>query len=169
MVRTIDISIFFTSQCCKHNSNNGGASLVRPTPKKEGRCPPSVIRARQWALNNGFSAIAETITIGNKHIGKLGIEKQYKLIKKRIREYGRFEELKYIYHFELQSNGNLHAHGIQFFGFQDRFITFFNDIGRHNMNDKSYQPVKDKKAYLDYINKENLFTPITNITKEDLK
>ncbi len=115
-------------------------------------------------------AHATTITIGNKRIGRLSQKKQYREFVRRIkRQYPFRGKVKYLYCFEEQMNGQLHAHGWTLGDYQNHFISSFSDFGKHNMNSKSFQPIGDLAKYGLYINKENAYPPLTNITKREEK
>lgn len=163
-MRFKDITFYFKSSCC-----NGQSSAAKP-PLSElcqnGPLHRQHTHIEQW-FNKNIDMHAATITIGNKYYGKLSYKDQYKHMVKAIkRTYPYHGDTKYVFHFELQSNGNLHAHGVVINGYQNKFIDGFNHLGLRNTHDKSYEPIKNISKYLEYINKENILPPITNIASK---
>lgn len=112
---------------------------------------------------------ATTITIGNKYIGKLDWNGQYKAFIKLLRENrNKRQPIKCIYHFELTKNGQLHAHGIETGGYAANFQNAFGILGKHNYHKNSYTKINDIDSYCKYINKENVKQVYYNITKKDM-
>lgn len=172
-----DITTYFVSSCCQSSdgaiSSNAEAeeyvaeSLVRTLPKLRFTTEIKECLIHLAGQNTCFSP---TITIGNKYYGRLSAQTQYKHFVKAIKGYLPYHgEIKYIFTFELQANGQLHAHGFQTGGFQARFIEACSKFGRRNSHDASFQRTKHIPKYLDYINKEPVFPYITNIMKKDIR
>ncbi len=168
----LDISIFFTP---KHRSPVG----VKAKPNPEGSCRTYAPRALPaiipdnyflYYAHTGIEMSAATITIGYKHILKLSYKEQYAMMVKEIKKTYKFhsDSIKYLFRFELQENGSLHAHGLIMNGYQNVFHTNFLKFGIHNTKALSYQTCRNIKGYLKYINKENVLPPIHNIRKKDL-
>lgn len=165
-----DISIFFMpkSQCCVKLEATESTCQRSPKSKK-------ITMAHEYfKIMYGAaptSIHATTITIGEKWIGKLSSEVQYNLFKRHIQKHiapYTADDAKYCYHFELQQNGQLHAHGIEFGTYHNRFIESFIDFGKRNKHPDAFTHVIDIDKYLEYIDKENIFPPITNVKKGDL-
>lgn len=167
MTKLKDISLFFISDCC-----NGGA---KPLSKR----PPAIdpIKYFQKRFNtlpeHNESLHAATITIGNVYYGKMSSEQQYKHFVKAIKNcYPYNGETKYVFYFEFQKNGQLHAHGAIYNGYQSRFADHFNKFGLRNCHDLSYQQIK-KSDYFSYIIKEKekmkKYKPIHNIKRSDIR
>lgn len=168
-----DISIYFRSQCCNalEDKKEDG-----PTCKSHPRPPRQLIGTDN--IHYYFTALAEqeplfatTITIGNKYVGSMSYHQQYnyfvKLITRKRPYHG---DIKYVYHFELTSNGQLHAHGVESGGYAANFHEAFGLLGKHNTSSQAYKPIIDRNfsSYLLYINKENVKPPLHNITKKDI-
>lgn len=143
-----------------------GATLSKRSPKREHKrnpfdyfrfkCPVSTLHIT-------------TISIGCRWLGKKRSEDQYTIFCKKIRQHIPYRsESKYIYCFELQKNGQLHAHGIEYDTYQGRFMESFCSFGSHNTNNKSFQECRNLEGYIKYINKENIYPTIHNILKKDL-
>ncbi len=115
---------------------------------------------------------AATITIGNIKYGSMSADKQYADIVKTIKNtYAFHGETKYVFYFEFQKNGQLHAHGAIYNGYHSKFIDSFNKYGLRNIHDKSYEPIKTIE-YFEYIckDKEKIkYKPIHNIKFQDIK
>ena len=168
MVKINDISIFFKSSCCV----------------KSAEVPPS---CRISARNTGHphpidifkylpkdALIAVTVTIGNKHYGRMSSDEQYKHMKKAISIF-RWrlklisEDAYYYFTFELQNNGQLHAHGILYNIYHTLFLECFSQFGRRNLAKESFQKVFDVDKYILYIQKEEVYKSIHNITKQNMQ
>ncbi len=167
----LDISIFFLP---KHRSSVAGkakpkqrSALVGPMPRG---LPPAII-PDNYFLYYSHTAINQdsaTITIGYKHILKLSYKEQYAMMVKEIKATYKFHsDTKYLFRFELQNNGSLHAHGIIQNGYANVFHTNFLKFGIHNAKKASYDQCRNTKGYLAYINKENVLPPIHNIRRRD--
>lgn len=153
-----DVILFFSSSCCNNNSES---SEISNFP-----CQNSHEMAYISGLPSGISAHAATITIGNKHYGKMSYKDQYKHMVRTIKDTYRFRgETKYTAHFELTKNGQLHAHLLIINGYQVIFAEAFDKFGRRNSHLQSYQDCKNIPKYLEYINKENILKPINNFPK----
>lgn len=115
----------------------------------------------------GHSIHMTTVTIGNIKYGKLGYMAQYSEIKKAIETiqqaykvssdktgmemigshiYGR----KYLYIFEFQGNGQLHAHGIELGIYSYPWFKVMKRFGPRNLDDKSFQPVRNWEGLRKY-------------------
>lgn len=166
MVKLKDISIFFqiNSNCCKDSSTNEESKPCRNYPR--------ILTQHNYIkqlYNENCTIYSTTITIGNKNIGRLSAEDQYTLMVKDIKQHIRYHsESKYIYHFELQKNGQLHAHGVEYNTYRNRFIESFSKYGRRNEHKDSFQECRNIDGYIDYISKEDVFPPISNIQKKDI-
>lgn len=119
-------------------------------------------------------AHATTITIGNKYYGSMSAKKQYKYMYKAIRQHitdskRASPNCKLFYTFELQKNGQLHAHGIELGTWHNNFCASFSKFGRRNLHNASFQELKRPTEYLEYITKEEVFPRIHNITKKSVK
>lgn len=163
-----DISIFFMPQsnCCISKATE---STCQRSPKKSIALAHKFFKLKYNIAPDSMKAT--TITIGEKWLGKLDSKVQYEIFKKRIRDHMapyRFDGARYCYHFELQSNGQLHAHGIEFGTYENRFIESFGDFGKRNKHAESYTKIHDIDKYIDYINKDNIYPPITNVKGGDL-
>lgn len=80
-----------------------------------------------------------TITIGSKWLGMKSVKEQYEVFKRDIKKHIRYHgDQKYLYHFEIQRSGMLHAHGIELDTYQGRFIKSFEHYGKHNCSNKSF-------------------------------
>lgn len=117
-----------------------------------------------------------TITIGNKYYGCMDYIQQYNHVVKSIKQTYRYHgETKYWFCFELQANGQLHAHGIIYNGYHAKFIEGFQKFGARNLHKDSYQPLRNKGYLSEYIHKDVLkketlkIPPIHNITKKTLQ
>lgn len=181
-----DITLYFKSNCCNKtveskpcensppaNSNclffKRKKTIINPTVDYD-----NVNRVHLHFKNaqaDGVQLVKTTLTIGNKEIGKLSYIDQHKYFIKLIKSFTLHHkkcgnDVKYIFHFELQSNGMLHAHGIEMNGNQTIFNLHFTKLGVRNSHQKSYDEVKRYigiEEYLNYINKENILPPFTNI------
>ena len=128
----------------------------------------------QKISNTKNYAKATTITIGNKYYGSMSAKQQYKQMSKDIKKHiseRPDKNCKYLYTFELQKNGQLHAHGIELGTWQNTFHANFGKYGRHNLNNKSYTDIvlRNFPSYYEYIHKEQVFPRIHNFTKKELK
>lgn len=159
-----DISIFFMSQCCQ-KSTDGTSKPCRISAQKI--APHDYFKF--W-YNKGTDVICTTITIGKKWLGRKSADDQYKQFVKDIkRAYPFHGKTKYVYHFELQNNGHLHAHGLEIDGYNDTFICAFADYGSRNKSKEAYQKCRNIDGYCDYINKDNEYPPIHNILKKEIR
>lgn len=151
------------------------SGCCEPLPLSNGS--PTVGTKRREAtlgfLKKFGSLNATTITIGEKWIGKLSADQQYKVMAKDIRihmrRYNHSGDNYYYYCFELQKNGQLHAHGIEAGTYSTPFIEMFERYGKRNRHKKSFTPVSDLDKYFEYITKECTYPTITNITLRTLK
>lgn len=170
MVKLQDISIYFTSSCCKKQSNKVSSKNLKNSSLSE-LTPNNSIYNYFLDLSPDIELHAATITIGNKHYGRMSAEEQYFEMKDSIKKFIPFHSKtqKYIFEFELQNNGQLHAHGIIQGVFQNKFIESFYHFGRRNSHNKSYQDIKHVSNYIDYICKERIFPTVHNIKKHDVK
>lgn len=170
-----DITLYFTSPCChssETNINNALVndncvdSLVRTMPKL--RFNPSIHKYLVH-MSTANTCHASTITIGNKYYGRLSAKTQYKHFKKQIKAYYPYRgKCKYIFTFEYQLNGQLHAHGYIIGGWQATHIEAFSRFGKRNTHDDSYQTMKHPDKYATYINKDPVFPYVTNIMNKDI-
>lgn len=117
-----------------------------------------------------------TVTIGNKMYGSMSYIDQYQHVIKTIKQTYKYHgDTKYWFCFELQNNGQLHAHGIIYNGYQGKFADGFQKFGSRNYHDKSYQPLRNKGYLEEYIHKEvnkrenRYIPPIHNILKKDIR
>lgn len=122
----------------------------------------------------GIDFNATTITIGNKWIGKKSSDQQYQIMKKDIRKHinrnkHRQEHTWYYYNFELQQNGQLHAHGIEVNTYLAPFHESFESYGKRNVHRESFKKMSNLNSYFEYIEKEKAYPTVTNITKKLLK
>lgn len=164
MVKLINIEKFFLkSSCC-----NGQSSTCRNSAPKNG----TIIKFFKHYFEKKVELHAPTITIGNKHYGGMSNDDQYKHMVKTIKEaYPYHGTVKYIFYFEQQENGNLHAHGVLMNAYQSKFIDNFNKFGRRNIHDESYQTLRNI-GYFEYIQKDenkHKYKPIHNVKKKDLQ
>lgn len=112
---------------------------------------------------------ATTITIGTKYVGCMSYHDQYKHIIKLMKlSRPRGNSVKCIYHFELNSNGQLHAHGIETGGYAANFRSAFGMLGKHNLSKASYMKVNNLPEYMKYINKENIKPYYYNVMKKEI-
>lgn len=162
MVRILNIEKFFLNFTCNEK---------RKKERYPCRNAPRTMECHRYFRERQplDSLYMTTITIGNKFYGRMSAEGQHehmvKAIKEHIKYYG---EHKYIYHFELQKNGQLHAHGLESGTYQQKFHNDFAHFGCRNKHKKSFQKVRNLEGYLQYINKENVFPPIHNIKRSDI-
>lgn len=120
-------------------------------------------------LSTKETLYATTITIGNKYVGCLSYHDQYeKFIKVMKMNRKKNDTIKCIYHFELNSNGQLHAHGIETGGYAQNFKDAFGVFGKHNLHKDSYKKITNIRSYLKYIDKENIKPWFTNLHKDIL-
>lgn len=123
----------------------------------------NIIRRRSHLIHH-----AATITIGVKWLGRKTDKEQYEIICERIRKGFPYRGTgRYIFHFELQGNGLLHAHGCLQDIYQGKFIEAVGDLGSRNKHNASFIEVKHIDKYLEYINKENVYPAIHNYKKKD--
>lgn len=167
-VKFKDITIYFPSRCC-NGSLEQGDSPCQSHAQIDGAVERSHKYMREM-YKRGCIVNATTITIGNKAIGRLSSKDQYKVLKRRIKRHIPYnsEEERYVYHFELQNNGQLHAHGIEYNTYRGRFTDSFYDIGKRNLAIESFNKVSNIDRYIDYINKENVYPAITNVRRKDM-
>jgi len=168
MVKLQDISIYFRSDCC----NKLGAAPLSKRPSK--KAPIKFFEQLFNKLGNDSNSLhAVTITIGNVHYGSMSASEQYRHMKKAIKSCYRYHgETKYIFYFEYQKNGQLHAHGVIYNGYRSKFIDHFNKFGKRNTHKDSYQNVKNIN-YFTYIQKDNSemqykYPIVHNILNKDL-
>lgn len=175
-----DIRLFFTSSCCNMQMALGPNE---DSPEDDTSCQSHAkIRHRYKVPDNIIDYLVKkckdtsnyakstTITIGNKRYGSLSAKDQYKHIKKAIKKHIPYRsEKKYLYTFELQNNGQLHAHGLELGTYQATFIESFGKFGRRNTHNESYQNTKHVRKYLEYMNKDPIFEPVHNIMKKEIK
>lgn len=157
-----DISIYFSikSDCCLQSSKK---------PCRNSAQPPDPNKFFRYWFNRDIDVDVATITIGKKWIGCKSAEQQYEIMVRDIKKaYPYHGDTKYKFHFELQKNGMLHAHGVIVDGHQSRFIESFSSYGSRNTRNESYQKCRNIDGYLDYIDKENAFPCIHNIKKSDM-
>lgn len=168
MVKINDISIFFRSSCCSNSA------VVPPPCRNSARVTghPHPIDIFKYLPKGALTAV--TITIGNKYYGSMSSDEQYKRMKKCISIFrwrlNLLDEDSYFYFtFELQSNGQLHAHGILYNIYHTLFVECFGQFGRRNLHKDSFQPVFDVDKYIAYIQKEEVYKRITNIQKKHIQ
>lgn len=160
-VKITDISIFFRSNCCQ-------SSEPKARPCRNSAQIMAPLEYMRQIHQKGIPLHVTTITIGNKRLGGMCIKDQYRHMVKDIKKHIPYHsEQKYIYHFEQQENGNLHAHGLEYDTYQARFHESFRHYGKRNCHPKSFQKLRNFDGYTEYINKENVFPPITNIMKKE--
>ena len=122
---------------------------------------------KKW-YNKKVDMHAVTITIGNKHYGKMSYKQQYSEMVKTIKAtYLYHGETKYLFRFELQNNGNLHSHGILMNSYENKFHEAFHKFGQRNRHKLSFMKCRNIDGYLTYIDKENVLPMIHNIKKKD--
>lgn len=164
MVKLKDISIYFSlkSSCCNKQESS-------PMPCRNS---PQILDTHKYFkywYNKGVDIDITTITIGSKWLGRMSADEQYKQFVKDIKKgYPFHGKTKYVYHFELQNNGMLHAHGIHMESYRDKFIETFDHYGKRNSHKESYQVCRNITGYLEYINKSNIYPPIHNVLKKDM-
>lgn len=130
------------------------------------------LRPEMFLMNCPISSLnITTITIGRKWLGRKSADEQYNIFVKRIKSHIPYHSnSKYVYHFELTNNGQLHAHGLEYNSWQSNFVSSFADFGHQNTKSISFKPVAHAKgllAYIDYMDKENAYPMIHNIMKKD--
>lgn len=162
MVKLINIEKFFKiNSCCSLESQS-----CRNSPQESS----NPIQFFKYYYNKNVELHAPTITIGNKYYGGMSNDEQYKHLCKAIKgAYPYHGTIKYIFYFEQQNNGNLHAHGVLMNAYQSKFIDNFNQFGHRNIHDKSYQQIRNF-GYFAYIQKDEhktKYKPIHNILKKD--
>lgn len=162
-----DISIFFQSSCCNKQIESSNFSKKSP-------CPNSAKIGRSAYIkkmaDDSITMHATTITIGNKWLGKKSAKDQYEVFVKRIKQHIPYHSSnKYLYHFELQNNGQLHAHGIEIGTYRAAFIESFGDFGMRNRHGEAFTKIKSLDKYILYMDKSNDFLPISNIKKSEYK
>lgn len=166
MVKFMDLTIFF-KPCSTINGSGHLLSNRCPTMDPLNYFKP-LFKSLPPKSNSLYAA---TITIGNIKYGSMSADKQYADIVKTIKNtYSYHGETKYVFYFEFQKNGNLHAHGAIYNGYQSKFSDSFNKYGLRNIHDKSYEPIKTIE-YFEYIckDKEKIkYKPIHNIKKSDV-
>lgn len=165
MVKKIDISLFFKTNCCVSKSSSHEVAPCRNSAQKH--TPYDYMK---YLYNKDCPLHITTITIGTKWLGKLSAKEQYKVFVKHIKKHIPFhaEDMRYIYNFELTSNGQLHAHGLEYNTYQNRFAESFSIFGKRNEHPKSFQICRNIDGYITYINKENVYPSITNIQRKHL-
>lgn len=123
--------------------------------------------------DKGLDFHATTITIGCRKYGKLSADEQYKRMVKDIRVHMKrynFNDDKYYYYcFELQKNGQLHAHGIEINTYNTPFQEIFSDWGARNNHPESFKKVSSFEEYYKYITKECEYPTITNFSKRNMR
>lgn len=148
--------------------------LVKATPKL---APNDRTRLWTYFSHQPLKSLkAITITIGNRHYGKLGYKKQYRLMRDTVR-LSLKKKHKYICLFEFQNNGNLHIHGIvENTLYHNTFCEIFSKFGSRNCHEKSFAPISDLKSYWDYIWKDQknteqefIIKPIHNIYEKHIE
>lgn len=119
---------------------------------------------------------ASTITIGRKWIGQQSADDQYAIFRKHIKKSLAFncKSCKYVYFAELQSNGNVHLHGIVYNMYELPYMEEVKRYGRHNTNKKSYCGIGNIRSYWTYITKEvkmneERFPVITNLKYKSIR
>lgn len=167
-----DISVFFTSKCC--NREQPKKCMANPCGS-HARVLPAIEKIHRYLETlsvRGCDMNKTTITIGNKIIGMKSYKEQYDDICRIIKLERPYRgAIKYIYHFELQKNGQLHAHGLEIGSYMQNYVEAFSCIGARNAHPKSFVAVKRGDSiteYLRYMNKENILPMITNITKKEM-
>lgn len=157
------------STCCEEYAGRSAETECKPLSERSPSKALQQINLLKQYYALGYTLKATTITIGEKWLGKLSYQDQYRIFIKRIKKYYPFHgPVKYYYCFELTNNGQLHAHGIEYGGFQRRFIEAFSNFGKRNEHKESYKDIKSDK-YFDYIHKECVMPSIHNITKRYIK
>lgn len=164
------------SSCC---SNNAVESSTTPGLSCQ-NSPLNVVTSRysNIMLTNhkllmqladlGIKMYATTITIHCKWLGCKSYQDQYRYLKNMIKR-REDQDTWYVYHFELQKNGNLHAHGvIAYLKSTSEWGLKYKEIGIRNAHQQACQEIKHIRNYLEYINKENICMPITNIRRNQL-
>lgn len=164
MVKLINIEKFFLkANCC----NDGQSTSCRNSAPID-----SIMKFFKHYFSKTVELHAPTITIGNKYYGAMSNNDQYKHMVKTIKEtYPYHGTIKYIFFFEQQENGNLHAHGVLMNAYESKFIDNFNKFGKRNLHKDSYQIIRNL-GYFEYIQKDInkiKFKPIHNIKKKDLQ
>lgn len=185
-----DITTYFISECC---SSKKEPNPCEKAPPKNGyvlKFSKRVKKILQREVNydaiskvhlhlsnlhaDGIDMVKTTITIGVRDVGKLHYKQQYLKMIDLIKKYHKYQnkcgnDVKYIYHFELTQSGQLHAHGLEYNTTRINFEHIMGTIGSRNRHPSAYIEVKrfvGIKEYLNYINKENILAPITNIQYE---
>lgn len=162
------LTLIFKSSCCNKLKETGAGST---SCQSYARFPPQ-LQAYVESLSH-VTMSATTITIGNKWIGSMSLKKQYKTMREQIKKHMRQTKLESIYVFEIQANGQLHAHGLEIGWNQATFIENFQHYGQRNRTDASYEKVRHLSKYLEYLQKDLLYMYknhrmvfITNIKKK---
>lgn len=157
-LKLLDISKYFTPQSSPERSGGPCRNSAPLTPEK------FFFQVKQCDL------YSVTITIGNKLYGKLNYKEQYSELKFTIKKVYPFHgNTKYLFRFELQNNGQLHAHGILYDTYHVKFVEGFCKFGTRNLHKDSFQLCRNLEGYLEYINKENILPCLHNIQKKDIK
>lgn len=165
------IKLFFNVKCnCCQSSSEPSETREPCRNSAHTSTPLDYFQALQ---NKGCVLHVTTITIGGKGsawMGRKSIEDQYVQMKKDIKNHIAYRgDQKYVYHFEMNNSGVLHAHGIEYDTYQARFAGSFSKYGSRNNLPISFQEVRNLSGYMKYIDKENIFPSLTNVTKKDLK
>lgn len=190
MKKLMDISQFFTRQPisggvpCQKSAENAlalkqdGAPRLNPSTRNAVKRPNAYIRERTYFLSQPLkSLICSTVTIGNQRYGELSFKDQAKAIQKAIRQHiKRNPNYKYFYVIEKNGSGVAHAHGLECGTYQKNFVDSFNQFGKHNRSDKSFDQVRDKVDYWNYLMKDTQkmakdygLYPISNVHRVDVQ
>lgn len=174
-----DISTYFniTSNCCIQGQSSKQIADLEETrdlaPRRNSAQISEELKEYIKGRTRGTQNFVHvtTITIGRKWLGKLSSKEQYKIMKRDIKRHIRFHDKhkKYLYCFEHQENGQLHAHGVEIGTMQGGFIESFSHYGQRNCHPKAFQPARNIEKYIEYIGKEHAFPFITNIHKKEIK
>lgn len=161
MVKLLNIEKFFLkTSCCDGQSTSCRISAPKNSP----------LDFFLFYFNRNIELHAVTITIGNKYYGGMSNDDQYKHLCKAIKQTYKFHGVeKYLFYFEQQQNGNLHAHGVLMNAYRGKFIDNFNKFGQRNIHKDSYQEMRNL-GYFEYIQKDKIkykYKPIHNIHKKD--
>lgn len=162
-----DISLYFRPKCCIKEESSIERSEMPCQNSPPPRGPYDYFRKM---FNKGVCLHATTITIGNKRYGRMSDKEQYQEFKKAIRQHIKFHSnSRYIYEFEHTKQGQLHAHGIEYNVYQNRFSESFHKFGARNGHKDSFQKIKAIDEYIKYITKDKEFPTLTNVGKKDIR
>jgi len=159
--RLNNISFFFKSDCCKTNDGDSSTSEtsfpLSELSKKKWNTKVKLQeyeKLKEYFINKDSPKFATTITFGRKYYWSMNNKEQYNAIRNILQAYVRERKSSCLYIAEVNKSGVLHFHGIECYETQALFIKRFEQFGKHNANDKSYQPVGDITKYMEYMFKD---------------